>query len=81
MLISGPAGSGKEHVAKAIHYRRPAESTGTLVPIACAALDAELMISTLQALARSAPATRRSMADVAACRNVDALVAGSAGPA
>ena len=47
VLIVGPPGSGKEHVAKAIHYRRPPELTGALVPVACAALDAELLISTL----------------------------------
>jgi DNA-binding NtrC family response regulator len=55
VLIVGPPGSGKEHVAKAIHYRRPAELTGALVPVACAALDTELLISTLQALGRSVP--------------------------
>jgi len=53
--IVGPPGSGKEHVAKAIHYRRPADLTGALVPVACAALDTELLISTLGALARSTP--------------------------
>jgi transcriptional regulator with AAA-type ATPase domain len=55
VLIVGPPGSGKEHVAKAIHYRRPADLTGALVPVACAALDTELLISTLGALTRSTP--------------------------
>ena len=71
VLVTGPAGSGKEHVAKAIHYRRGAESAGTLVPVACAALDVELTISTLRALARSAAGEgrRRSLL----LSNVDAL--------
>ena len=55
VLIVGPPGSGKEHVAKAIHYRRPSELTGSLVPVDCAVLDAELLVSTLKALSRSAP--------------------------
>ncbi len=71
VLVTGPAGSGKEHVAKAIHYRRGADSAGTLVPVACAALDVELTISTLRALARSAAGEgrRRSLL----LSNVDAL--------
>jgi transcriptional regulator with AAA-type ATPase domain len=64
VLVVGPVGSGKEHVAKAIHYRQPPESIGSLVPIDCAALDAEQVISTLQALARwpaDASARRRTL--------------------
>ncbi|HEX4146136.1 MAG TPA: helix-turn-helix domain-containing protein [Pirellulales bacterium] len=70
--IVGPPGCGKEHVAKAIHYRRPTELTGALVPVACAALDSELLISTVVALGRSAahPADRWRTLLLA---NVDAL--------
>jgi len=50
VLIVGPSGSGKEHVAKAIHYRSPSAATRALVPLACAVLGGELLSSTVSAL-------------------------------
>ncbi len=49
VLIIGPKGSGKDHVARAIHYRR--DVRGPLVPLACAVLESCLLLSTLRALA------------------------------
>ncbi len=50
VLIVGPAGSGKEHVAKAIHYRQPLDTLGPVVPLSASALDSELFLSTLESL-------------------------------
>src|SRR6185295_12279872 len=43
-------GSGKEHVAKAIHYRSPRAEMRALVPLACGVLGTELLSSTVAAL-------------------------------
>lgn len=47
VLIIGPPGSGRQHVAKAIHYSQPAAETGRLMPLACASLGTELLRSTI----------------------------------
>jgi DNA-binding NtrC family response regulator len=52
VLIEGPPGSGKEHVAKTIHYRRGADPQSALVPLACAELQPDLVLSTVDALRR-----------------------------
>jgi DNA-binding NtrC family response regulator len=51
VLIVGPAGSGKQRVAGTIHFAQ-SPPAGTLAPISCAALPAELLISTLSALSK-----------------------------
>jgi transcriptional regulator with PAS, ATPase and Fis domain len=50
VLIVGPTGSGRQHVAKAIHYSQPAAETGRLVPLACASLATELLRSAISPL-------------------------------
>ncbi len=55
VLIVGPAASGRAHVARAIHYHRSgnvpgAQHAGTLVPLDCGSLSAELLSSTLRTL-------------------------------
>jgi len=45
VLVVGPPGSGRETIARAIHYRRTAPSP--LAPLACRLLDAELLESTI----------------------------------
>ena len=50
VLIIGPSGSGRQHVAKAIHYSQPAAETSRLVPLASASLGTELLRSTLSSL-------------------------------
>ena len=52
VLIVGPAGSGKDHVARTIH-NRGGDPSGPLVPLACATLGAGLLISTLAAAVNS----------------------------
>jgi DNA-binding NtrC family response regulator len=55
VLLVGPAGSGRQHAAATIHYASDAESAGSLVPLACSALGAELIRSTIAALATAQP--------------------------
>jgi DNA-binding NtrC family response regulator len=49
VLIVGPAGSGKQHVAHTIHFAG-AKPIGAIVPISCSALPAEVLHSTLGTL-------------------------------
>ena len=48
VLIVGPPGSGRQHLASTIHY---AHGEGSLIPLACSTLGAELIESTVAALA------------------------------
>jgi hypothetical protein len=74
VLVVGPSGSGREHVAKTIHYAQPASSPGPLVPIDCQIVDAELMQSTLTAVLRRAAEVQNERAKPAALLlNVDRL--------
>jgi DNA-binding NtrC family response regulator len=50
VLISGPAGAGKTHVARTIHYS--GSDPGGLVPLDCAVLESELLRAQLRALRR-----------------------------
>lgn len=53
-LIVGPAGSGREHVARTIHFAHPGgrAAVGPLVPLDCALMDAELMQSAITSFLR-----------------------------
>jgi len=51
VLVVGPVGSGRQHVAHAIHYARDPRREGTLIPVDCAVLDTDLIRSTVQTLA------------------------------
>jgi len=48
VLVSGPAGSGKDHTAKAIHYGQ--REPGLLVPMDCAVLETNVVRSALRTL-------------------------------
>jgi DNA-binding NtrC family response regulator len=50
VLVVGSAGSGRQHVALAVHDDRPAEQPGTFLPLSCEVLGADLLRSTLSAL-------------------------------
>lgn len=54
VVVFGPAGSGREHVARSIHYG--AEPTGPLAPLACPLLDGELLQATLRGLVKASAA-------------------------
>ena len=51
VVIVGPQGSGRQHLASVIHYAANPEGAGPLVPLDCSVLDSELIRSTLAALA------------------------------
>jgi transcriptional regulator of acetoin/glycerol metabolism len=51
VLIVGPSGSGRQHVAGTIHHAGRGESRGALIRLACSVLGAELIRSTVAALA------------------------------
>ena len=50
VLLLGPPGSGRRHTAAAIHYRAKRADSGSLVPLQCGSVPAELIYSTLQAM-------------------------------
>ncbi len=52
VLLVGPPGSGKEHLARTIHHARLKNSEAPLVPLACAVLDAELLATSVTAFLR-----------------------------
>jgi DNA-binding NtrC family response regulator len=52
VLISGPAGSGRESLARAIH-QRSGTAAAPIMPLACDVLDSELFDSTIAAFAAS----------------------------
>ena len=51
VVLRGPPGSGRRHLAEVIHYSGPAESCGALVPLECGLLDLEVIQATLRSLA------------------------------
>jgi DNA-binding NtrC family response regulator len=51
VLLVGPPGSGRHHLAEVIYYGGPADACGPLVPLECGFLDVELIQSTLRSLA------------------------------
>jgi len=55
VLLVGPPGSGRQHTAAAIHYGGSGEPLGSLIPLACSVLGAELIHSTVTALATKNP--------------------------
>jgi transcriptional regulator of acetoin/glycerol metabolism len=55
VLVLGPAGSGREHLARTIHALRSGGRT-VLMPLACPLLDAEGMQAALTSLLRAHPA-------------------------
>jgi DNA-binding NtrC family response regulator len=47
LLVLGPPGSGREHLARTIHSMRSAEAPGLLIPIHCSIADQELLQSAI----------------------------------
>jgi len=77
VLIVGPPGSGRQHAAHTIHYAGAGESSGPLVPLACAVLGAELMASTLGAIASRSLAPRPGGQGTLVLGDVDQLEPGA----
>jgi DNA-binding NtrC family response regulator len=51
VLLLGPPGSGRRHLAEVVYYGGPVESRGVLVPLDCGLLDVELIQTTLRSAA------------------------------
>lgn len=51
VLVVGPEGSGRQHIAGTIHYASDPDSTGAMIPLACSVLGSELIESTVGAIA------------------------------
>jgi transcriptional regulator with PAS, ATPase and Fis domain len=58
VLVCGPPGTGRQHVAAAIHAAGQGDTPCPFVPLACAVLDAELIQSTIRAMAQGGPAAQ-----------------------
>jgi len=58
VLLIGPAGSGRQHLASAIHYASQPDDTATLpsgglIPFDCSVVSADLILSTVAAFVRA----------------------------
>jgi DNA-binding protein Fis len=73
VLIVGPQGSGRERVAKTIHFSQTSAATGPLVPIDCPVIDAERLQSTLTAALRKQAESPGERPPTALLLNVDRL--------
>jgi transcriptional regulator of acetoin/glycerol metabolism len=73
VLIVGPPGSGREHVARTIHYSGEALSHAPLVPLSCPLLDAELLRTTVTAFVRQCAELETEQAAALLLLDVDQL--------
>lgn len=71
--LVGPPGSGRQHLAAAIHYGAGAAQAGSLVPLACGVLGPELIHSTVTALARKGTLGDRASRSTLLLGDVDEL--------
>ncbi|MCA9269718.1 MAG: sigma 54-interacting transcriptional regulator, partial [Planctomycetales bacterium] len=53
-VIVGPEGSGREHIARSIHFAGRPEYAAPLLPLACGLMDAELLQTSVTAFVRRA---------------------------
>jgi transcriptional regulator with PAS, ATPase and Fis domain len=73
VLVVGPTGSGREHVARTIHYGQVAAAVGALMPIACELVDAEQMQAALASVLRRQAEAPVERPGAALLLNVDRL--------
>jgi len=73
VLLVGPPGSGRQHLARAIHYGSQPEEAESLVPLACGVLGPELIHSTVTALARKGALGERAARSSLLLNDVDQL--------
>jgi DNA-binding NtrC family response regulator len=73
VLIVGPPGSGRQHVARAIHYARPLSELGPMLPLACPLLTAELLQSGLRGLVHPKSGTPAGRIATLLLNDVDAM--------
>ncbi len=80
--VVGPPGSGRHHVAGTIHYLGSSKAGdpaagGSLLPLACSSLDAELICSTVTALAVKNPLGERAARSTLLLNDADLIAAGA----
>lgn len=73
VLILGEPGTGKEHLASAIHYGQNNESPGAFVPIECQILEQELITSTIYAFRKRFQREETSRRHTLFLKDADAL--------
>ncbi|MBW8884216.1 MAG: sigma 54-interacting transcriptional regulator, partial [Planctomycetia bacterium] len=73
VLIVGPPGSGREHVARTIHYAQNSASIGPLIPISCPLVDAEQMQAALANVIRKQHDSPTERSPAALLLDVDRL--------
>ncbi len=74
-LIIGPPGSGREHVARTIHFGRRGDPPAPIAPVDCTLADAEIIQSTVVALVQRGLEKRSPEPGVLLLLNVDQLPA------
>lgn len=52
VVVVGPRGSGREHIARALHYQTTHAATGPLAPVVCPAMNAESLQNAIRIFAR-----------------------------
>ncbi|MCH2125092.1 MAG: sigma 54-interacting transcriptional regulator [Pirellulaceae bacterium] len=72
-VITGPQGSGREHIARTIHYGEDAQQAPPLLPIACELFDPELLQVTITSFVRQFHKSTDHSAATLLLLNVDRL--------
>jgi transcriptional regulator of acetoin/glycerol metabolism len=72
VLVVGPHGSGRQHIARTIHYSH-GPAAGPLVPIDCSVIDAERMQAALTEMLRRQAEAQGQSSPTALLLNVDRL--------
>jgi DNA-binding NtrC family response regulator len=78
-VIVGPRGSGREHVARAIHFGRRGDPPPPLAPVDCAIADGEILQSTIVALVQRGMEKRSPEPGTLLLLDVDRLAADAQG--
>ena len=75
VLIVGPPGSGREHVARTIHGGADPDTAAPLMPLSCPSLDAELLHTTVHAFLRRCAASEDTALSTLLLLDADRLAA------
>jgi DNA-binding NtrC family response regulator len=75
VLIVGPHGSGRQHVAKSIHYGQPKQEIGDLVPLSCSLVPSDVLQSAIGKMVRPPTTTPSDPTATILLNDVDQLSA------
>jgi DNA-binding NtrC family response regulator len=73
VVVIGPQGSGREHVARTIHHNHPQAEAASLIPLDCTLLDSELLQATVSAFVRRWTEAERDPASALLLLEIDCL--------